>query len=199
MLDGRQVAVIAALVAGGTASAAELLTDTVPGDPWEQAVTECLTVFCRRDAGQQVHGHLASLAATYLEWQADPGMTVFDSRLGLTVLDSIGSADSPAAHRIVGDLHRRMTETEDGYAARENLAHPLFTTIATDRQVQDCRALVHACALEAETLPDQLRGELSTALRAGDSVIRESLAHLFDPGYPTSPEEDRPRRPWPRS
>lgn len=42
-------------------------------------------------------------------------MTVFDIRLGLTVLDSIGSADSPAAHRIVEDLHRRMTDAEDGY------------------------------------------------------------------------------------
>lgn len=52
----------------------------------------------------------------------------------------------------------------------------LFTEIATDRQVQDCRALVRACALGAGILPDELRGELTAALRAGDSVIRESLA-----------------------
>jgi hypothetical protein len=182
MLDGRQVAVLAALVAGDTASAAVLLTDTVPGDPWEQAVTACLTVLCRRDAGQPVDGHLASLAATYLERQAEPGMTVFDIRLGLTVLDAIGSAGLPAAHRIVEDLHRRMTDAEDGYAARENLAHSLFTAIATSRQTQECRALVRACALGAGALPDQLRGELTTALRASDSVIRESLPRPSDPG-----------------
>ncbi|MGW0330285.1 hypothetical protein ACWD0J_00165 [Streptomyces sp. NPDC003011] len=182
MLDGRQVAILAALVAGDTARAAVLLADTMPGDPWEQAVTACLTVLCRRDAGQRVDGHLADLAATYLERRSGPGMTVFDARLGLTVLDAIGSADSPAAHRIVEDLHRRTTEAEDGYAARENLAHSLFTAIATGRQVQDCRALVRSCALGAGTMPDELKGELTAALRASDSVIRVSLACPSDLG-----------------
>ncbi|MFJ6543297.1 hypothetical protein ACIQMP_21970 [Streptomyces sp. NPDC091385] len=176
MLDGRQVAVLAALVEGDTARAAVLLADTMPGDPREQAVTACLTVLCRRDAGQTVDGHLADLTDTYLEHPSEPGMTVFDSRLGLTVLDAIGSADSPAAHRVVEDLYRRTMDAGDGYAARENLAHPLFTEIATDRQVQDCRSLVRSCALGTGTIPDEQRGELTAALRAGDGVIRESLA-----------------------
>lgn len=104
-------------------------------------------------------------------------MTVFDIRLGLTVLDAIGSAVVPAAQRIVEDLHRRATDTEDGYAAAacENLAHPLFTAIATDQQVQDCRALVRSCALGTAATPDALK-ELTAALRASDSVIRGSLA-----------------------
>ncbi|WP_338897403.1 hypothetical protein WBG99_18790 [Streptomyces sp. TG1A-60] len=182
MLDGRQVAVLAALVAGDTAGAAVLLADTVPGDAWEQAVTACLTVLCRRDAGQPTDGHLADLVTAYLGRKTEPGMTVFDTRLGLTVLDAIGSADALAAHRIVEDLHRRTTDAEDGYAARENLAHPLFTEIATDRQVQDCRALVRACALSSRILPDKLRGELTAALRASNRVIRESLACSSDPG-----------------
>ncbi|MEU3282277.1 hypothetical protein [Streptomyces antibioticus] len=182
MLDGRQVAVLAALVEGDTARAAVLLADTMPGDPWEQAVTACLTVLCRRDAGQTVDGHLADLAAAYLERRSEPGMTVFDARLGLTVLDAIGSADSPAAHRIVEDLHRRTTEAEDGYAARENLAHPLFTAIARDLQVQGCRALVRSCALGAGIMPDELKGELTAALHASDSVIRESLTRPSDLG-----------------
>ncbi|MFH8467674.1 hypothetical protein [Streptomyces sp. NPDC017991] len=182
MLDGRQVAVLAALAAGDTAWAALLLADTMPGDPWEQAVTACLAVLCRRDAGQPIDGHLADLVTAYSERKTEPGMTVFDTRLGLTVLDAIGSAEALATHRIVEDLHRRTTDAEDGYAARENLAHPLFTEIATDRQVQDCRALVRACALGAGILPDELRGELATALRASDRVIRDSLACSSDPG-----------------
>jgi hypothetical protein len=182
MLDGRQVAVLAALVEGDTARAAVLLADTMPGDPWEQAVTACLTVLCRRDAGQTVDGHLADLAAAYLERRSEPGMTVFDARLALTVLDAIGSADSPTAHCIIEDLHRRTMEAEDGYAARENLAHPLFTAIATDLQAQGCRALVRSCALGAGTMPDELKGELTAALRASDRVIRESLACSSDLG-----------------
>ena len=182
MLDGRQVAVLTALVAGDTAWAAVLLADTMPGDAWEQAVTACLTVLCRRDAGQPIGGHLADLVTAYSGRKTEPGMTVFDTRLGLTVLDAIGSAEALAAHRIVEDLHRRTTDAEDGYVARENLAHPLFTEIATDRQVQDCRALVRACALGTGILPDELRGELTAALRASDTVIRESLARSSDPG-----------------
>lgn len=181
MLDGRQVAVLASLLAGDTAAATVLLGDTVPGEPWELAVTSCLAVFCRRRAGQSVDDHSAELAATYLGRQAEPGMTVFDIRLGLTVLDAIGSADSPLAHRLVDDLYRRTAAAEDGYAARENLAHPLFSEIATDRQKQGCRALVRACALGAGALPDRLREELAAAVRAGDSVIRGSLACPSDP------------------
>ncbi|TQE19315.1 hypothetical protein [Streptomyces ipomoeae] len=178
MLDGRQVAVLAALVAGDTAQAVALLADTMPGDPWEQAVTACLTVLCCRDAGQPFGSHLADLVTAYSEWKTEPGMTVFGIRLGLTVLDAVGSVAAPAAGRIVDDLHRRTTDAEDGCAARENLAHPLFTALATDRQVRDCRALVRACALDARAVPDELRWRLTAALRVSDSVIRESLAPL---------------------
>ncbi|MFJ9894252.1 hypothetical protein ACIQPR_13140 [Streptomyces sp. NPDC091280] len=176
MLDGRQVAVLAALVANDTAQAAGLLTDTTPGDPWEQAVTDCLTAFSRISARQSVDGHLKDLTAAYLGRKAEPGTTVFDIRLGLTVLDAIGSTEAPAAHLVVEDLHRRTTNAEDGYAARENLAHPLFSAIATDRQSADCRVLVRACRLGGGTIPDTLRGELAGALIACDSVIREDLS-----------------------
>ncbi|MEU4179433.1 hypothetical protein [Streptomyces sp. NPDC026589] len=181
MLDGRQVAVIASLAAGDTAHASALLAETVPGEPWERTVTACLTVLRHRAAGQPVDGPLANLAATYLERAAEPGMTVFDIRLGLTVLGVMESADLPAARRIVEDLHRRATETEDGYAARDNLAHPLFIELATDRQVRDCRALVRACALRTGTLPERLRGELEAALSAGGNVIRKSIAPSLCP------------------
>ncbi|WP_405912911.1 hypothetical protein OG760_18940 [Streptomyces sp. NBC_00963] len=172
MLDGRQVAVLAALVAGDTAHASRLLAETMPGEAWEQAVTACLTVQCRRDAGERVDVHAAELAAIYRERHAEPGMTVFDIRLGLTVLDAVASADSTAACHIVEVLHRRTTEAEDGYAARESLAHPLFIQLATNRQAEDCRSLMRACALGTGALPDRLRGQLETALRAGDRVIR---------------------------
>ncbi|MFF3558117.1 hypothetical protein ACFYXL_32435 [Streptomyces tsukubensis] len=175
MLDGRQAAVLAALISGDTTSAAELLHDTTPGDPWEQLVTACLTVLCRRDVKQPFDHHLANLVAAYLQRPAEPGMTVFDIRLGLTILDAVDTVEAPAAQRMVEDLHRRTAEAEDGYAAREVLAHPLFLTLATEREAQDCRALVRACALGAGAVPEHLHGELRAALRSGGKVIRDSL------------------------
>ncbi|MFE0179796.1 hypothetical protein [Streptomyces olivaceus] len=176
MLDGRQVATVAALAAGDSAGAALLLADTVPGDPWEQDVTACLTVLCRRDAGQPIDGRLADLVTAYLGRKTEPGMTVFANRLGLTVLDVIGSDEAPAARRIVEDLHRRTTDVGDGYLASENLAHPLFTEIATDRQMEDCHAVVRACALGVGILPDELRRELMATLSVSGRVIEGSLA-----------------------
>jgi hypothetical protein len=60
MLDGRQVAVIASATAAEADRALELLMDTTPGDRWENAVTSCLTVLCRRDAGQSIDRDLAT-------------------------------------------------------------------------------------------------------------------------------------------
>ncbi|WP_405390584.1 hypothetical protein OG596_23650 [Streptomyces sp. NBC_01102] len=182
MLDGRQVAVLAALVADDPTSAAALLADTVPGEPWEQAVTACLTTLYRRAAGLPVDGNLADLVTSYSERPTEPGMTVFDIRLGHTVLDTIDSTDVRGAARIVEELHRRMMAAEDGYAARENLANPLFAALATERQERDCRALVQACALGVGTMPHELRGQLTAALRAGGTVIRQSLTRSLGPG-----------------
>ncbi len=62
MLDGRQVAVLAALVALDPAHAGDLLGDTAPGEPWEQAVTACLTALCHRSTGQLVDRYAHGLA-----------------------------------------------------------------------------------------------------------------------------------------
>ncbi|WP_438470982.1 hypothetical protein [Streptomyces asiaticus] len=176
MLDGRQVAVVAALTAGDTERAAQLLNDTVPGDAWEQAVTACLAALCRRYKGQYLDDCLADLVNIYHDHEAEPGLTVFDIRLGLTVLDVVGSSHHPGARRLVEDLIRRTMEARDGYAARELLADRWFISIASDRQVQDCTDLLRACGLGAGVLPDALHRKLSDALDTSEVVITRSLA-----------------------
>ncbi|MGW2057441.1 hypothetical protein ACWCOZ_26600 [Streptomyces sp. NPDC001840] len=176
MLDGRQVAVLTALTAGDAPAAEDLLADTEPGEPWEDAVTSCLTVLTHRTVGRPLRHHLHDLVATYLDGADEPGMTVFNTRLGLTLLDTIASLEHPAARLVVADLHRRATKTTDGYAARETLAHPSFTALATDQETQDCHALLHACALGAGAIPADLHDEMTAAIRASNHVIRSSVA-----------------------
>ncbi|SCF75257.1 MULTISPECIES: hypothetical protein [unclassified Streptomyces] len=176
MLDGRQVAVLAALTTGDAHAAEDLLAGTEPGEPWEDAVTSCLTVLTHRAVDRPLHDHLQDLVATYLDRADEPGMTVFNTRLGLTVLDTITSTEDPAARLVVAGLHRRATETTDGYAAREILAHPSFTALATDQETQDCHALLQACALGAGAFPANLHNEMTAAIRASDHVIRSSAA-----------------------
>jgi len=177
MLDGRQVAVCAALATGNSLAADNLTATTTPGEAWERAVTDCLVVLCHRASGRPRRRSLRDLANTCLERPHRDDLALFDTRLGLAVLDVVDSAEDPAARLVVAELHRRTMRTANGHAAREILRHPLFAALATNRQTQQCRALVQACALETGTLPEELGGRLSAALRTSNRVIRQSVDH----------------------
>jgi peptidoglycan hydrolase-like protein with peptidoglycan-binding domain len=178
MLDGRQVAVIAALTSGDNPGASNLLNQAVPQEAWEEAVMNCLNVLYRRSSGQPWRRSLRDLVTTYLERPDRNELAVFDTRLGLAVLDVVDTAEGTITRSVVAELHRRVTRTMDGYSAREALAHPLFTALATDQEAQDCRALLEACSLGAGPLPTELGNRLTAALRTSDRVIRRSASSL---------------------
>lgn len=175
MLDGRQVAVIAALTTGQTSRAQELLAATAPGEPWEQTVTACLALLCHRDTHQQVSDSLAPLLHDYLHYEGKPGTTVFDVRLGLTILDAAGSTERPEAELLADDLVRRTTQSRDGCAAREILAHPLLDVLGKAPQRHQCEDLLRSSALGSGVLPDILYRDLATALDTGEMVLNRLL------------------------
>ncbi|XMN11110.1 hypothetical protein ACK8N7_36380 [Streptomyces griseobrunneus] len=174
MLDGRQVAVLAAL-GHSPADAAALVTVTTPGERWENAVTGCLNVMCNQALLGPAVTILDALVEDYVEHQPDQGMTVFDTRLGLTILDLLEPHQEDAAHRMVEELHRRAIAATDGYAARECLADARFTALAEPRQVKAAQQLVRVCALGSGSLPEPWLARMREALRASDAVIRESV------------------------
>jgi hypothetical protein len=183
MLDGRQVAVLAALTVGDTVRANSLLADTKPGEPWEVAVTDCLSIVCHRTAGLPWQHVLQNLVTEHLGTLDGDDLTVFNTRLGLATLDLFTLPEGPETRLVVEELHRRAIKTSDGYAAREILAHPLCAALATDREAQECRTLLTSCALGAGTIPDQLRDQLDHAVRTSDHTIRESIV-LHDHSCP---------------
>lgn len=175
MLDGRQVAILAALTTGEADRTAALLVDTEPGEPWEQAVTASLTVLCRQAVGHPVDHHLRDLVNIYLDHPPGHGTTVFDVRLGLTVLDALDIADGPAARRVAQDLHRRTMRASDGYAAREILAHHRGVTALSRQHTHDLSTLLDACALDSGTLPPDLRADLHQALDTAEAVLLDQI------------------------
>ncbi|MGM0358450.1 hypothetical protein [Streptomyces griseoaurantiacus] len=175
MLDGRQVAVVTALVGRDFHRGDSLLTDSEPGELWETAVTGCLTALCRRASGQSWRRPLQILLTTYLDRPHGDGLAVFDTRLGLTTLDVIGIGDDPAARRVAAELHRRTVRAADGYAAREALQHPLFTAHTTEPEKRACRALLNACALRSGKLPRELHDQLVAVVNETDRIILRSL------------------------
>ena len=175
MLDGRQVAVVSALTVGDTERAADLLSNTVLGEPWEQIITACLMVLCRRSIGQPVDGHIADLTNAFLGHEARPGLIVFDIRLGLTVLDAVSPAQHGEVGQLVQELVRRTAEARDGYAAREVLTHSLAATLATASQAQDCSYLIRTCALGSGALPDGCYADLLAAMDAAGAVLTRTV------------------------
>ncbi|WP_179280053.1 hypothetical protein [Actinacidiphila glaucinigra] len=177
MLDGRQVAVIAALTQRDTAQAARLIVETAPGEPWEQQITLCLNVLRKRTDGKAKEADLEDLANSYTEdGPSGHGMTVFDIRHGLTILDLIENAENPHARRLAEDLYRRTMHALDGYAAREITSDPLFTTAATSPQIDSCHALIQRCGLNTRNLNQPDHALVSRALTSSSNVIHRSLA-----------------------
>jgi hypothetical protein len=176
MLDGRQVAVIAHAVSGDTDSALALLADTTPGEPWENAVTACLTIQCHGASGS---ADLTPLLDQYHGLDTStPGLAVFRTRLGLSFVDAVGTVDDAAARRIAVDVIDYATATRDGYAARDLLAHNGCRELLTHNQTRELTELVDACALGRGTLPATLLEDLTQALTSAEEVMMRSMTAI---------------------
>lgn len=160
MLDGRQIAVISHALDGRADKTRAMLRDTIPGQPWENAVTNCLTLLCtptRHDDGSTL----------YHENAPEPGLAVFWTRLGLSLIDALGP-DRPHTRALAARLVQHATH--DGYAARDVLTHPICRHAATTDQTVQLSNLVDACGLD--------QGQLHE-----DYLIR--ITALFDEVEPT--------------
>lgn len=170
MLDGRQIAVIAHATTGNHDAAAALLHTTQPGQPWEAAVTDCLTLLNEpRSTGADLGGPLAAYRALDT---ATVGLAVFHTRLGLCLLDSYDAA-APAAARPLA-AHLIDNAATDGYAARDVLTHSGCRGIATDRQTLTLTILVEQCGLGSGLMPDPVLADICAALDVAEQVIRHS-------------------------
>ncbi|GLW74708.1 hypothetical protein Kpho02_70050 [Kitasatospora phosalacinea] len=195
ILDGRQTAVLAAATTGDLSGALALLEDTEPGDPWEDAVTAVLTALCR--PGDQYAA--AQAIDRWLSLDVDEGMAVFTTRLALTALDA-SAPDTPAARNLVRRLTSRTSESGDGYALRDLLAHPGLRDHLEPGPTAALEQALAACALGSGVLPITLREQLEAALGIASEVLENSP---FDPGSPggnplerrtrTAPSSDTPQ------
>ncbi|MFC0862225.1 hypothetical protein ACFHYQ_07940 [Sphaerimonospora cavernae] len=174
MLDGRQVAVIAAATAGDTGGALTLLADTAPGEAWENAVTACLRVLCGQAADRPIDQDLAVMLDLYRQFTPGSGLAVFETRLGLSVVDAAGVVDDLAAQAVAVTLVQRTVGSGDGYAAREVLGHDGCSGMLADGQARVLAELVEACALDRRKLPTGSENELSAALDISEGIIRRA-------------------------
>lgn len=168
MLDGRQIAILAHATTGDTHTALTLLRDTQPGQAWEHAVTDCLSLLCQPHP--PTRSDLNAALASYRAIDTTDGLAVFRTRLGLTLIDAAADAQHLVAQALATDL-MNLAHT-DGYAARDILAHPSSPTLATDQQQTHLRRLVEQCGLDTGSIPGAMLAELTVALDTAEQVIR---------------------------
>jgi hypothetical protein len=167
MLDGRQIAVISHAINGNMLEAQSLLRSTSVGEPWESAVTAVLALFAEVVPLDHL-GRRGALDAYQAFQTAPSGLAVFQTRLGLTLVDGLGADEGPA--RVIAQNLLRLAVI-DGYAARDVLTHPIAESVATAAELDQLINLVQSCGLDAGTVPDHVLAELPTSLDTAQSVL----------------------------
>lgn len=162
MFDGRQIAVISHTLAGRHTKADQLLRTTTPGEPWENAVTRCLTLLC-------THTGRADTSQFHRGLEPEQGQLVFWTRLQLSLIDAAG-IDQPEAAAVATDLLHHAHR--DGYAARDVLAHLGCRKLATAEQVRSLKQVVRACGLDRGRVPTESLAQLRRLLIKVEQVIR---------------------------
>ncbi|WP_161789864.1 hypothetical protein [Streptacidiphilus neutrinimicus] len=176
MLDGRQVAVIAALTNSDHPTALDLVSATTPGDWWEQLLTAMLHQVALRDAGDQPPKLGSELAERFLKHPPEDGLTLPRTRLGMSILHTLGATDEPAALQVAADLYATALRSQDGYAARELLACPKLRTLLTSRQLTQLVQIKTASALDAGHMDPTLLTSLVQATQTSLAVISAPAA-----------------------
>ncbi|WP_181009033.1 MULTISPECIES: hypothetical protein [unclassified Streptomyces] len=171
MLDGRQVAVLARATAGEADAALALLRTTTPGNPWENAVTACLTALCT-DTPTPGTPHLIDY---HRKLNNSHSLTVFRTRLGLNILDAHGTVKGHSVRGFVTELLQDATMSNDGYAAQDLLTHARYASLLTSPQKQRLATLVHNCGFGHCTLPNNLDADLSAALDFSEAVLTRNV------------------------
>ncbi|WBC05315.1 hypothetical protein [Micromonospora sp. WMMA1976] len=170
MLDGRQVAVIAHVRAGDLESARALVAGTARGEPWEEVITACLAYLCDRPS----RTHLDLALEGYLGLRPAQGLAVFETRLGLTLIDASTGADQRILPKLVSEVVARAVGSGDAYAAREVLLHEGLMAAVDGRHTTQLRNTVSASGLILISLPVWSRERIDGILDACRAPIAEA-------------------------
>jgi len=134
---------------------------------------------CRQHADQPANRDVGTLLDRYRRLDTNFGLAVFQTRLGLSVIDAIGGIGHRAAGRIAADLLHRASTTRDGYIARDLLGHEGCVSLLTDGQAHHLTEAVNACALGNHAIPARLHTDISAALDTSEVVLVRTLKRRY--------------------
>ncbi|MEU4309875.1 hypothetical protein [Streptomyces rochei] len=178
LFDGRQVAILVRCLGGQSHEALAFLDQSTLVEDWERAVAACLAALCTTAAGKEPNEHAERMVQCYVALGTEPGLAVFRTRVGLTVLGLVPHArQADVARR----LTREATTAADGYVARDVLAHPVCHTGMTLAERRDLSATVVSAGLDQGHIPASLEQALRDATSVSVTVWKRHIANRAAP------------------
>ncbi|MEV4210166.1 hypothetical protein [Micromonospora sp. NPDC049662] len=181
MLDGRQVAIIAHLLAGEAKDARTIITQTASGDPWEEAVTGCLAYLS--NAGKPDKTLLDAMLDRYRRLTPTPSLAVFHTRLALSIIDAGDGVDKPESRSLATDLIGQALVIKDAYVAGQLLEHEGILSVIG---AQSKAALAGLRGAGGSPCSQSLAVPLDRLLQP--LAISSSVIHRLVPAKPSSTE-----------
>lgn len=174
LLEGRQVAILAARLNGDFGGARALLHASSVTEPWEHQVASCLEVMCTDTGGPTLRKATSAMLHTFRTSEPRAGYAVFRTRLGLTATILASAAGHPAASALLNQVTAQAISAGDGYAARELLNHRHPVAVAA-QQRHALESLVLASGLGTGALPPALQAALKDAISIAAGALAASL------------------------
>jgi hypothetical protein len=167
LLDGRQIAIIAAAINGDLPKACTLIDRAVVTEPWERCIATCLRVLAGALAGRRSTADIDTMLHTYEALDMPSEHTLFLIRTGLAVVDLAPHHDTTAAIRKIEEI---ISSDSDAYVAADLVHHtpslPLRPEIS---------ATLHktvAAAGLGQRLPAERNAMLTTAADTAIDALR---------------------------
>lgn len=175
LMEGRQVAIVAACLDGTTDAARNLLHASTLTQPWEHQVASCLEVMCSGSDESARHRTTTKMIRSLQSSRPAIGYAVFRARFGLTTAILAGSHSPELAAAVLAQVADEAIAARDGYAAREVLYHRIPNSYLSDQQHRALDGLITASGLGAGPLPPTLKDAFTDAIGLAVTSLAVSL------------------------
>ncbi|TMR26875.1 hypothetical protein [Actinomadura geliboluensis] len=176
LMEGRQIAILAAYLNDAPDTARELLHASTPTEPWEHQIASCLEVICSSANHQAPIALLTGMIHTFRNSDPIAGYALFRARLGLTVTTLASNGIPSQAPALLQQVAAEAASSGDGYAARAVLHARIPGLVLPARRRRTLANLVTSSGLGSGPLPQPLQTAFANATTTAVKVLSASLS-----------------------
>ncbi|CAM4072560.1 hypothetical protein [Nocardiopsis rhodophaea] len=173
LLDGRQVAVIAALQRHEPDTARKYLEEADCLEQWEKAMAACLTTTTVRAANHDPTEAIAAMTRTLTDLPTTPGGAVFAARIGTLACEL-----APRHRTLAANLINSVMGSDDAHAAAVVLDSPVAEMELSPQQHEALHGRVARAELASADLPPSLAEDLAVVCDRAAAHLTRHLGQL---------------------